>query len=64
MKLSCAELGSPECHFVAEGATAEEVRGKAMEHAQQAHADKLASMSEEQKAAMMKQMDELLAKQQ
>ncbi|MEW6722051.1 MAG: DUF1059 domain-containing protein [Candidatus Micrarchaeota archaeon] len=63
MKLSCADLGTSECQFVAEGATAEEVKGKLMEHAKQAHADKLAAMNEEQKAEMDKKMDELLAAQ-
>ncbi len=54
-KLSCANLGKPECHFVAEGETAEEVKGKMMAHAKEMHPDVLDSMSEEE---MMKMMDD------
>lgn len=54
--LSCADLGTPECHFVATGETAEEATQKMMDHAMDAHKDKVAAMNmspEEVKAMMM-----------
>jgi len=57
-KISCADLGDSSCHFEATGQTAEEAKQKLMEHAKAAHADKLAGMSEVDKASMMKMVDE------
>ena len=54
-KLSCADMGKPECHFVAEGETNEEVKMKLMDHVREMHPDALEGMSEEE---MMKMMDE------
>lgn len=52
-KLTCADLGTPECPFVAEGETNEEVVAKMMEHAKETHADKLEGKSDEEIQAMM-----------
>ena len=41
MKLSCADMGKPECHFVAEGETAEDVKMKLMDHVREMHPDAL-----------------------
>ena len=57
-KVSCADLGDPSCHFEATGQTADEAKQKLMAHAKEAHADKLAGMSEADKSGMMKMMDE------
>ena len=59
-ELSCSEMGV-ECPFRAEGETADEVKARMMEHAAAEHADMLAGMSDEQKAAMMATMDEKIA---
>jgi predicted small metal-binding protein len=59
-ELSCSEMGL-ECPFRAEGETADEVKAKLLEHAAAAHADMLAGMTDEQKAAMMATMDEKIA---
>jgi len=44
MKFACRDMGM-DCNFVAEGKTVEEVKQKAMAHAQQKHADLLKAMS-------------------
>lgn len=63
-KLGCKELDpSSDCHFVAEGETKEEVIGKIFEHSRDAHPEKLAGMSEDDKNSMMKKMNDLLAAQ-
>lgn len=48
-------MGKPECHFVAEGETNEEVKMKLMDHVKEMHPDALEGMSEEE---MMRMMDE------
>lgn len=47
-QVSCKDIGMIECTFVGKGATIEEVKQKAMAHAQVAHKDKLAAMSKAQ----------------
>jgi len=60
-KLKCKDLDpSKECEFEAEGETNNEVINKMYAHAQEVHADKLASMSDEDKAAINTKMTELL----
>ena len=49
MKFECKELGT-NCGYVAQGDTLDEVKKKAMEHAQTVHKDLLASMSPQQRA--------------
>lgn len=61
--LKCSDLGSSMCDFEATGETAEEVKKKMYGHAAEAHADKLASMTEEDKQKVNAIMDGLLAKQ-
>lgn len=61
--LSCKDLGTPECNFVAKGETAEEVVQTMSDHAMQAHADKIAEISktmtpEQIKAMMMSKVKE------
>ncbi len=55
--LACSDLGM-ECSFTAEGETAEEVKEKMLAHAQDAHAEMLAGMSDQEKAGLMATMDE------
>lgn len=47
-----------DCHFVATGATADEVKNKMMDHAKSDHAEMLSNMSDAEKEGMMKMMDE------
>lgn len=49
--------------FVASGETNDEVKKKMWEHAEKAHRDMAANMTDEQKQEMEKKMDELLSKQ-
>jgi predicted small metal-binding protein len=49
LKFECKELGT-NCGYVAQGDTLEEVRKKAMDHAQTVHKDLLATMSPQQRA--------------
>lgn len=57
MKLSCRDMGT-DCDFVAKGETAQEVKEKMMAHANTDHMDMMKNMSEDEKADMMKKMDE------
>lgn len=59
VKFGCRELGG-DCDYVAVGKTAQEVKNKIFEHAASAHPEKLVSMSEQDKQAMLKKMDEIL----
>jgi len=59
--LKCSDLGADMCNFEAKGETADEVKQAMYAHASEAHKDKLASMTEEQKADVNKKMDELLS---
>ena len=59
--LSCKDLGGMDCNYTAKGATADEVKQAMFAHAQQAHADKLASMTPEQMQEVQQVMDRLLA---
>jgi len=54
--LSCKDLGTPECDFVAKGETAEGVVQEMADHAMQAHADKIAEMSKTMTPDQMKEM--------
>lgn len=58
--LSCKDIGSMDCNFTATGDTAEAVKEAMFAHAQDAHADVLASMTPEQMQAVQQRMDELL----
>ena len=49
--------------FTASGATNDEVKSKMWEHAEKAHRDMVANMTEEQKKEMEKKMDDLLVSQ-
>ena len=55
--LSCNDMGI-ECGYVATKPTAEEVKDDLLAHAQDAHSEMLAGMSDADKAEMMRQMDE------
>ena len=58
--LSCREMGV-ECPFRAEGKTGEEVKAKMLKHAAAAHVGQLLGMSGEQRAALLKTLDEKIA---
>lgn len=62
-RLSCKELGSIRCKYVATGKTAAEVKRKMFAHAKKAHPRILAKMTKAQMAKMKMMMDKLLAKQ-
>ena len=58
--LACKDLGM-QCDFVATGNTVEEVKQKAMTHAQMVHGDILKTMSTpEQMVEMDKTMDRMI----
>ena len=60
MQLDCRDLGM-DCDSVANGSTVDEVKAKAMAHAQVVHADILKTMSSPaQMAAMEKQMESVI----
>ena len=60
MQLACRDLGM-DCDFVATGSTVDEVKTKAMTHAQAVHTDVLKTMSSPaQMAAMQKQMESVI----
>ena len=54
--LACSDLGM-ECSFSAQGETADEVKQKMLAHAQDAHAEMLAGMSDQEKADLMAAID-------
>jgi len=57
MQFACRDMGM-DCDFVATGSTVQEVKAKAMAHAQAVHADFLKTLSSPaQMAAMEKQME-------
>lgn len=58
--LSCKDIGSMDCNFTATGETAEAVKQAMFAHAQQEHADVLASMTPQQMQEVTQRMDELL----
>ena len=62
--LKCSDLNpDSDCSFEATGETNKEVVDKMFKHASEAHKDKLAGMSEEEKQGMVKKMNETLDKQ-
>lgn len=58
MSISCVDMGMPDCPFVAEGATEDEVMAKMKEHAMSAHnmteADLMAPEAMQKAKAAMK----------
>ena len=54
--LACSDLGM-ECSFTTEAETADEIKQKMLAHAQDAHAEMLAGMSDQEKADLMAAMD-------
>jgi predicted small metal-binding protein len=54
--LACSDLGM-ECSFTAQGETADELKQKMLAHAQDAHAEMLAGMADQEKADLMALMD-------
>lgn len=55
--LTCSNIDpSLDCHFTAQGESDDEVVGKMMQHAQEAHADKVKEMSEKMSMDEMKAM--------
>ena len=62
-QIGCKDLGAVNCDFVASGETADDVKTRLFEHATAEHADKLAAMSDQEKAEISHKMDEMLAAQ-
>ncbi len=55
-KFACKDVGV-DCNFVATGATREEVKKKAFDHAGVVHADLMKDMTESQKAELTKAVE-------
>ncbi len=51
--LSCKDIGTPTCDFVAVGETDDEVLDKMMDHAEMEHPENLQKMSEDDMRAKM-----------
>lgn len=63
--LACADLGAPECPFVARGEDAEMVVKEMTDHAMMAHKDKIDEMAktmtpDQMKAMMVSKMKEAM----
>ena len=56
LKFACKDTGI-DCDFVATGETMDEIKEKAFAHAGVAHAEILSSMTEEQKADLVKTLE-------
>jgi predicted small metal-binding protein len=54
--LACADLGVPECSYVAKGETAEEVVKMMGDHAMKAHKDKIDAMAKTMSPGQMQAM--------
>ena len=60
--ISCRDLGG-DCDHTVTGNSVEEVKEGLFAHAADAHPEKLKTMSEEEKKAMVQKMEEVLAAQ-
>lgn len=58
--LSCRDLGG-DCDYTVKGETVEEIKTGMFAHAADAHAEKLANMSDEDKAGFVQKMEKILA---
>jgi predicted small metal-binding protein len=61
LEFECKDLGT-NCSYVAKGATIDEVKKKAMEHAQTVHKNWLAKLPPQQKADLDKTLTRLTHK--
>ena len=61
LKMSCRDLGSADCDYVARGKTADDVKRDLLRHAEADHPDRFASMTPEQMEGARARMDEYLA---
>lgn len=61
LKMSCRDLGSADCDYVARGQTADDVKGDLLRHAEEDHPDMFAAMTPEEMTAAGARMDEYLA---
>ncbi|MBW3554845.1 MAG: DUF1059 domain-containing protein, partial [Gemmatimonadetes bacterium] len=61
LKMSCRDLGSADCDYVARGKTAEDVKRNLLRHAESDHPDRFAAMTPEQTESAGRRMDEYLA---
>jgi predicted small metal-binding protein len=55
--LACSDMGM-ECDYISTKPTAQDVKDDLLAHAQDAHSEMLASMSEQDRAEMMRLKDE------
>ena len=60
LELSCFSLGNAECGFVARGHSPQEAKEKMLIHFKQVHAEKLVSMTTDQRKELEKKMLELV----
>lgn len=58
--LSCKDMGSTDCDFVASADSREEVKRLMIEHAKSAHPEKMSTMTEEEITGMGPMMDNLI----
>ncbi|HUG40861.1 MAG TPA: DUF1059 domain-containing protein [Longimicrobiales bacterium] len=61
LKMSCRDLGSADCDYVARGDTADVVKQDLMRHAEADHREMFAAMTPEQMESARARMDEYLA---
>lgn len=61
LKMSCKDLGSTDCDYVARGGTADDVKRDLIRHAEADHPDMFATMTPEQMESAGVRMDEYLA---
>jgi predicted small metal-binding protein len=59
--LSCKEMGATDCDYIATGSSDEEIKQNMMQHASEAHPEKMKSMTPEQMVMAGQMMDQLLA---
>jgi len=60
--MSCKALGSPDCGFSVTTHSIDEIKKATFAHANYAHPEILAKMSDEQRKMMVHKMDDLLMK--
>lgn len=62
LRMSCRDLGSTDCDYVAEGGTAEDVTRGLLAHAERNHPAMFAAMTSEHMEAAGRRMDQYLAR--
>lgn len=61
LKMSCRDLGSADCDYMASGATADDVKHALLAHAENDHPDMFAAMTPEQMEDAGRRMNQYLS---